>query len=299
MNWKHDDLIDDLVDHLKGTGLNGSRMVWTDFPMGPSGSQRPDVFTLEKSFARPSPTVYEIKVSRSDFHADVQAGKWTGYRSFASRVIFCVPSGLVTRTEIPEQAGLMVRGENGWKALKKATVSGQRPGFAHMLKLLLLATDEKRFRDNARTVKSYLVQRSINERYGADVAAILADVDLAKAKIAMAEQEARRIIDRANAVRDDASRHAESLRAQRMKDVDDVMAEMRIAFGLPDDASRFDVLGRARRIANAMRDVGSGHADMLKKFSRQLRMIGSELEAASDQIKQDESDAVSSLFECL
>lgn len=67
---KHDDLQEDLATHLRG---NTDRMVWTNTQLGPVGSPRPDVFTVDKSFARFAADAYEVKVSVSDLrHDDAQ-----------------------------------------------------------------------------------------------------------------------------------------------------------------------------------------------------------------------------------
>jgi len=82
-NWGHDALAEDLAQHLR----SDKRMVWTDMQLGPSGSARPDVFTLDKVYSRPAPTAYECKISRADLRADTTSGKWQKYLQFAGAVI--------------------------------------------------------------------------------------------------------------------------------------------------------------------------------------------------------------------
>lgn len=119
MNWTHDGLADDLAAHLRG---NTDRMVWADMQLGPSGSSRPDVYALPKTYSRFQPIAYECKVSMSDFRSDVTKGKYTDYLAFASGVVFACPAGLLKKEDIPNGAGLMVRGPDGWRSLKKPTL---------------------------------------------------------------------------------------------------------------------------------------------------------------------------------
>jgi hypothetical protein len=115
--WKHDDLARDLAQYLR----SDKRMVWTDMQLGPSGSARPDVFTLEKSYSNPLPTAYECKISRSDLRSDTTSGKWQKYLQFAGAVIFAVPDGLCTAADIPVGCGLIVRKDQVWRHVRRAT----------------------------------------------------------------------------------------------------------------------------------------------------------------------------------
>lgn len=120
VTWAHDQLAADLHAHLSGN--TQERMCWLDMQLGPSGSPRPDVYAINKSYSRFVATAYECKVSRSDFLADVTAGKWQSYYAFAGAVVFAVPDGLVKVTEIPDAAGLIVRKDAVWRYAKKPRV---------------------------------------------------------------------------------------------------------------------------------------------------------------------------------
>ena len=78
------------------------------------GSARADVLAARKSFVNPSFTIYEVKISRSDFNADVNKGKYRTYFEHCCQLYFAVPKGLVTKNDIPEDTGLTIRGDNGW-----------------------------------------------------------------------------------------------------------------------------------------------------------------------------------------
>lgn len=116
-NWKHEELAEDLA-RIKGTG-------YLDVPLGSVYLQRPqraDIIEIKPSYTRFCLSVYEIKISRSDFLSDIRTEKWKGYLEHCNRFYFAVPSGMVKKEEIPEPAGLIVRGETGWNTLKAAKV---------------------------------------------------------------------------------------------------------------------------------------------------------------------------------
>lgn len=121
MIWGHDDLAEDLKAHLRAN--ERERLIWCDMQLGPSGSPRPDVFVLPKSYSKFTPTAYEIKISRADFQSDVNAGKWQKYYAFASAVVFAVPDGLIKTTELPGGAGLIVRKAAVWRLAKAPKVN--------------------------------------------------------------------------------------------------------------------------------------------------------------------------------
>lgn len=112
----HDELQEDLASHLRG---NTSRMVWTNTQLGPVGSPRPDVFTIDKSYARFACDAYEIKVSVSDLRRDTTSGKWQSYRKFSHRVWFAFERGLAPLDEIPRECGVILRSDAGWRAARK------------------------------------------------------------------------------------------------------------------------------------------------------------------------------------
>ncbi|AHE56023.1 hypothetical protein [Sphingomonas sanxanigenens] len=131
--WKHDALAEDLAQHLR----SDQRMVWTDMQIGPAGSPRPDVYTLEKSYSKPMPTAYECKISRSDLRSDTTSGKWQKYLSFAGAVVFAVPDGLCTAADIPVGCGLIVRKAQTWRHVRKATRSAVALPMDAAMKLLI------------------------------------------------------------------------------------------------------------------------------------------------------------------
>ena len=120
MKWGHDQLANDLAEHL---AKQTDRIIWTDMQLGPSGSPRPDVYSIPKSYSGYKPIAYECKVSVSDFRSDITKGKWQSYLKYSSGVIFAVPKGLITKDDLPKGCGLIVRSENGWRMVKGPTLT--------------------------------------------------------------------------------------------------------------------------------------------------------------------------------
>lgn len=290
--WTHDELLNDLKNHIEKSGINGSRMVWSDIPMGPAGSQRPDLFSLEKSFTKPNPTVYEIKVSRSDFRQDVTAGKWFGYKQFASRVIFCVPKGLITKTEVPDGAGLMIRSENGWRNTKKATVFGNLPKFDHMLKLLLKTDVAARITKRSLDINYYRVSKEVSKKHGDEIGKIISNVGAAEYKIQEAEERAKKILSEARSVRDREEARAKDDRKRYMEEYEEILSETRNALNLPPDACRFQVLSAMRSIINKLSGIYGIKVNLLNRLSRQAERMKSDLDFVAEQIEQMEKQAM-------
>ena len=240
MTWRHDDLLASLAAHLRG---NPRRMVWCDMPMGPSGSQRPDVWTLNRSFADPRPMAYECKVSVSDFRADVTAGKWQGYLKFSMGVVFAMPKGLIDKADLPQRCGLMVLGDKGWKTLKAPTLWPVALPQDVLLKLLIDGLDRLHIAAG-RQANSYLAERAalaaIGKRYGARVAAYLKDADAAERDVTYRQEEGKRTRAR-------AERAAEETRAEAERAWDDLCDVLGLERGERGGSVRHKVY---RRIAD-------------------------------------------------
>lgn len=205
--WKHDELLADLAQHLE----RPDRMLWTDLQLGPVGSMRPDVYAIDRSFANPSPTAYEVKVSRADFLADVTAGKWIAYLSQAEAVYFAVPLGMVKRSEVPQNAGLYVRSETGWAALRRPTRQVVQLEPQTLLKLLIDGAEHVAKRKLAKLRRDASDLRWSEEarrkQWGERVAAVLANTEAAERRLeALEHHEARQ--------REEAKKHADACLAE-------------------------------------------------------------------------------------
>ncbi len=200
---KHDELMIRLADYL---GSISGRMMWTDMQLGPSGSPRPDVYAMDKSFAHPKPVSYEVKVSLSDFRSDVTKGKWQSYLEFSGAVIFVVPKGLITKNDVPNGCGLMTYNEetDTFASVKKPTLHPVTLPQRVMLKLLIDGADRVHQVNRRKLLDEYSIEKRVRKALGDEVAAAVFD-------IRKAEQERDYKIQRIQLSIDLAKRQAESI----------------------------------------------------------------------------------------
>ena len=187
--WSHNALQQDLFDHLN----RPERIAWADMQMGPSGSVRPDIFTLNKSYTNPRPLSYEVKVSVSDFRSDVTSGKWMSYAKFSAGVLFCTPKGLITKADLPDGCGLMIRSDKVWRTVKGPTLSKKFTLDQDlMLKLIINGVD--RARSHQERVKEWNIWRisaTFKKQLGEDVAEYIKDKSFALERLEQTKQQAK------------------------------------------------------------------------------------------------------------
>lgn len=182
----HNQVANSLAAHLRG---NTDRMVWTDTQLGPSGSPRPDVFTINKSYSRFAADAYEVKVSVSDLRHDLTEGKWQKYRQFAHRVWFAFPRGLAPITEVPRECGVILMGEGGaWRAARKP-ISQPRDTLPHDAWMKLLLESHPRALEvdtlesmRARQAADWKVQEILRTRLGEEAARLFGDLQAARTR---------------------------------------------------------------------------------------------------------------------
>lgn len=177
MSKNHDELAHSLALHL---AKNDARMVWEDIPAGKAGSIRPDVFTLNKSFANPMPTTYEVKISVSDFRADVTSAKWMGYLGFSEAVVFAVPAGLITKKDIPHHCGLMVCNDGIWRTVKKPTYNKNHSLDPEFLLKLLIGGKERmsgQISCKPREASEWILADKVRKKLGKEFAEKIARID--------------------------------------------------------------------------------------------------------------------------
>ncbi|GFM29227.1 MmcB family DNA repair protein [Novosphingobium sp. PY1] len=242
--WKHDDLAADLAQHL----LSDKRMVWTDMQLGPSGSARPDVYTLERSYSRPLPTAYECKISRSDLRSDTTSGKWQKYLQFAGAVIFAVPEGLCTPAELPTGCGLIVRKDKVWRHIRKATRQPVTLPMDACMKLLIdgVSRSVQRTIPQPREIKLWTEHEAVRKKFGSAVAKAARDLTAAQTEVTNYEDQRRAMWQRIDI---ETSARRKSLIDQAMRDAgeyEQAKRDLMEWLGLEEPES---VYGIRRRIA--------------------------------------------------
>jgi len=77
---------------------------------------RLDFLAIRRSWTHPNIYGYEIKKTRNDFLHDT---KWRAYLDYCTDFYFVSPPGIIDKTELPEEAGLMITSKNGARLFTK------------------------------------------------------------------------------------------------------------------------------------------------------------------------------------
>lgn len=258
--WDHDALADDLAAHLKAPG----RMVWTNMQLGRSGSPRPDVYAIAKSYAHPNPVAYEVKISREDFRADVTTGKWSAYLEYAYGVLFAVPAGLVDKREVPEICGLIVRHEKVWRLAKRPTLNMRPIDQGALLKLLIDGVHREGPRMRAERWHNGDATREFAKKFGAAAARYVCDAASLDTEIEVARLRAERIVA-------DAERHAKELREKAVDNLPERWSDLCRVLSLDPGASLWSVESAIRRLHTEAE--GGTAAQSLRRVLNQLERI--------------------------
>ncbi|AIT81262.1 MmcB family DNA repair protein [Novosphingobium pentaromativorans] len=242
--WKHDELAADLAQYLR----NDKRMVWTDMQLGPSGSPRPDVYTLERSYSKPLPTAYECKISRSDLRSDTTSGKWQKYLQFAGAVIFAVPEGLCTPADIPTGCGLIVRKDKVWRNIRKATRQPVTLPMDACMKLLIdgVHRSVERTIPKPREIKLWVEHEAVRKKFGAAVAKAARDLTAAQTEATNYEAQRRAMWQRIDLEAEARKKSHIELAKREAAEYEIAKRDLLAWLGLEEPAS---VYGIRRRIA--------------------------------------------------
>jgi hypothetical protein len=142
----HDGLIRTLMEHLQSQGPPPWCVV-CEQTLGPTWVRnhpgRADVVAIKVSWARPCIRIYEVKASRADLRSDLTSGKWMKYLDDCNQFYFATPKGLVKKGELPENAGLIVRSEKGWRCQRHPTMRSQDPTPTFLLAMLFAKHHER------------------------------------------------------------------------------------------------------------------------------------------------------------
>lgn len=242
--WHHDGLASDLADHLLA---NTSRLVWLDMQLGPQGTQRPDVYAIEKTYTRLDARVFEIKISRADFLSDITTGKWQGYLRWCNAVTFAVPEGLVKRDEVPAGCGLMVRGESGWRSVRKPTLQQLRELPTTVWQKLLFDGIERSHRAAPPRLRNeYLARKRALEALGKEWELAVSNRGRALRELALETERLKEAREKtADEIRSVQDRHVRDAK-ESLEKLKREIAAIAKAIGLPEDANVYQI-GKAMR----------------------------------------------------
>lgn len=271
MMWEHDELAADLASHLRGE----HRMVWLNMQLGPSGSPRPDVYTLYKSYVAPCPIAYECKVSVADFRADVTAAKWSTYLEYAHAVVFAAPADLLRKDDIPGSCGLILRHKNAWRMAKKPIPVPRVIAQEALLKLLIDGVRREGAVERRRQWDAGAHTRDFDARFGATAARYVADAASIERDLAYAEEQRAKIVQRAE---QDAAR----IREKAASEAPPLWASLVDCLGLPGDAELWNVKHAIAKLRTEK--AGGREASELRRILRLLRNIVQANEDIADEV---------------
>jgi hypothetical protein len=118
MEWKNErELQDDLADYLRQCEF----MTFTEVQIPSCEYGRVDVIAVKpRMYATKDLRAYEVKLTKQVFDKDIKENKWRKYMNVFHRVYFAAPEGVLKKSDIPDEAGLIIRNENGWHVVKAA-----------------------------------------------------------------------------------------------------------------------------------------------------------------------------------
>ena len=278
MKWGHDQLANDLAEHL---AKNTDRIIWTDMQLGPAGSPRPDVFSIPKSYSNFKPLAYECKISVSDFRSDITKGKWQSYLKFASGVIFAVPKGLINKDDVPKGCGLIVRSESGWRMVKGPTLTPIANDLPKdfWIKLVIDGVDRSRREQRYRHGIEHRTQQDISKKYGDDLAMALSRRDQAQSKLNYQTEEIRKKLGAIDVIRH-AERQKEMLEADK-QDLEKLHHDLCECLGLPAGSSTWNM----KAALNTQKQMLTKHGQ-IQRCQEALRRTLSSLESEVAKISQ-------------
>jgi hypothetical protein len=245
-SWGHDELADDLAQYLRSP----ERMVWANMQLGPSGSPRPDVFTLQKSYSKPAPAAFEVKISRRDLRSDTTSGKWQTYLRYAQSVTFAVPDGLCTVADIPKECGLIMRKAAVWRYMRKPMLTPVNMPFDACMKLLIdgvSRTVGNRLLQPRRAA-AWLENEAVRKKFGEAVATTARDLTVARQQVEDLGSVARTEYAAMRARVKARETHLMSVANEEMAVWNTIKAEVLDWLGIDGTPSSFEVRRRLRNI---------------------------------------------------
>lgn len=278
--WKHDELASDLAGYLRG--YSKPTMVWENMQLGPVGSPRPDVYTLDPTYMRIAARAFEVKVTRSDFLRDVQAGKALGYRCYAGSLVFATPKGLVKKDEVPAGCGLIERGAENWRWARKPVLQSLDDlPFECWMKLLIDGIGREQGsvrRPESRSYHQWMHDKRVRERLGAELGELYANRERARGRLV---DECRRLNEQAEetkALRLEREKMDRERAEQQLEAIRSQIRALCVEFGLDETAPAWEV---ARALRSLRPDDDRSHlestAQILERQAQQMQRAAIDL----------------------
>lgn len=250
MTWDHNQLANDLADHLR---TSGDRAVWTDMQLGPSGSCRPDVYAIAKSYAHFQVDAYECKVTASDLRHDLTAGKWQKYREYAHRVWFALPQGL-SHADVPRECGIIIRHDRVWRSARRP-VAIPLDTLPHDAWMKLVIDGLIRVRESSvpepRSANEWHLARTLRKKLGDQVADLMDARANANNRFEMRTKELEEAGDKARQQAEEIVRNAREQARRQTERLSTAQRALAEAIGLPEDVEMSELITAVHNLAHA------------------------------------------------
>lgn len=147
-----------------------------DGPTHYTSHVRMDAWAMNKSWAHPVVSAYEVKVSRADFLKD---NKWPAYLPLCNQFYFVAPAGLIDVSELPAEAGLLTaagKGHGGRLITKKkaphrdVTIPEEVYRYILMCRVTTVPESQLDRGDRAELWRRWLREKAENQKLGWQVA---------------------------------------------------------------------------------------------------------------------------------
>lgn len=139
------------------------------------GTQIGDVVVVRPSYTNFCIDIYEVKARRSDFLKEIRSEKWLGYLPHCHRFYFACLSDIVWgKEEIPEPAGLIIRGERGWRTVKRAVCRDITVPHETLLSMLFFRQKGFRsWRSREKVLESWIGRERAFKRLGSRITDVI------------------------------------------------------------------------------------------------------------------------------
>jgi len=207
---------------------------------------------------------YEVKVSVSDFRADVTSGKWQEYLRYAHGVLFACEGKLISKSQVPEICGLIVRTDKIWRTVKRPTLSPVKLPTEALLKLLIDGVDREGPAIRSRKYMANGYSEKFARKYGQKAALWVAKAVTIDREIENAEYSAKRIVEVASA-------HAEKIKSDIGNQIDARWIELCKVLGVEDPANTWRIRSEIEKLRQSRE--GSPEQRLLKQIRSNLSRI--------------------------
>lgn len=125
-----------------------------------------DAWAMKKSWKNPLSIAYEIKINRNDFLNDT---KWRNYLLYCNEFYFVCPHGLIDKSELPEESGLIYCSKTGNKLYTKKKSPHREIEIPEELLKYILFSRTIITREIEENSMAYWQDWLMNERYKKDL----------------------------------------------------------------------------------------------------------------------------------